>query len=236
MSSVKDLNNIVKAVFAVLVLLAIFWIAPGGAGAQSLDSIAKNNATQCKVVDLAGVAVMPCNGNPNIPQDQIAFGSGNCYEVSVMPTGTTVAVTSCDLPPFGGKQYFTCASGTTQVGLTAETACAASGGTEAELRKEANNVDNPERDKAINCSNTQECFNNNPIVSMLKVAINTLTAAIGIIVTVVIIWAGIEYASSGGDPGRAAQARKRILNAILALIMFVFLWALLQWLVPGSPF
>lgn len=236
MSSIKVLDNIAKTIFAVLVLLVIFWITLGGASAQSIDSIAKNNATQCKVVDLAGVAVMPCNGNPNIPQDQIAFGSGNCYEVSVMPAGTTVAVTSCDMPPFGGKQYFTCASGTTQVGLTAETACAASGGTEAELRKEAANVDNPDRNKAINCPNPQECFNNNPIVSMLKLAINVLTAAIGLIATVVIIWAGIEYASSGGDPGKAAQARKRIMNAVLALIMFIFLWALLQWLVPGSPF
>lgn len=96
--------------------------------------------------------------------------------------------------------------------------------------------ENASREEALNNCQTanEECFDKNPIVVMLKFAINFFAGAVGVIVTIVIILAGIQYSSAGGDPGKAASAKKHIYNAIIALIAFIFLWAFMQWLIPGG--
>ncbi len=64
--------------------------------------------------------------------------------------------------------------------------------------------------------------------------INVLASAVGVVVTISIVVAGIQYASSNGDPGKMQAAKKRIINAIIALVGFFLLYAVLQWLVPGG--
>lgn len=64
--------------------------------------------------------------------------------------------------------------------------------------------------------------------------INVLASAVGVVVTISIVVAGIQYASSAGDPGKMQAAKKRIINAIIALIGFFIFYAVLQWLVPGG--
>lgn len=66
--------------------------------------------------------------------------------------------------------------------------------------------------------------------------INFLAALVGLVVVISIIIGGIQYGSSAGDPQAAAAARKRIQNAIIALVTFIFLYALLNFLIPGGIF
>lgn len=80
------------------------------------------------------------------------------------------------------------------------------------------------------------CVNDNPITKLLKDIANLLSAAIGVIVVIVIIMAGIQYTTSGGNPQVAAQAKKRIINAVIALVTWFFLFGILQWLIPGGIF
>lgn len=63
---------------------------------------------------------------------------------------------------------------------------------------------------------------------------NFLAAAVGIIVVISIIIGAIEYSSAGGDPNKVAKARGRIQKAVVSLIIFFFLYAILQWIVPGG--
>lgn len=91
------------------------------------------------------------------------------------------------------------------------------------------------REALQNCSG-DACVNNNPITRMVIIAINFLSALVAIVVIAVIISAGIQYSASGGNPQVTAQAKKRIINAILALIVYFFLFAILQWLIPGGLF
>jgi hypothetical protein len=74
------------------------------------------------------------------------------------------------------------------------------------------------------------------VAKVLNPIINFLAAAVGIVVTIVIIIGGIQYGASGDDPQKVAQAKGRIYNGLLALGGFMFLWAGLNWLVPGGPF
>lgn len=74
------------------------------------------------------------------------------------------------------------------------------------------------------------------ITDRLNAIANVLSAGVGIIIVIVIIVGGIQYASAGGDANKVAAAKGRIQNAIYALIAFFFLYAFLQWLVPGGIF
>jgi hypothetical protein len=64
--------------------------------------------------------------------------------------------------------------------------------------------------------------------------VNLLAAGLGVIVVASVISGGIQYSSAGGDPGKVAAAKGRIANSLLALAGFVFLYAFLQWVIPGG--
>ncbi len=64
--------------------------------------------------------------------------------------------------------------------------------------------------------------------------VNFLAALVGVAVVASIIIGGIQYSSSGGDPSKASAAKNRIRNAIIALVAFILLWAMLNFLIPGG--
>lgn len=74
------------------------------------------------------------------------------------------------------------------------------------------------------------------ITKYLTIFINALSALVGIVVVIMIIIGGIQYAAASDDPAKLAAAKQRIANAILALIIFVFAFSFLQWLIPGGIF
>lgn len=95
-------------------------------------------------------------------------------------------------------------------------------------------------DEKARCSVAQECdggdlsASNCGITRYLILLINVLSGLVGITVVGVMIFAGIQYSVSSGDPGAAAAAKKRISNAILALVLFATMYGFLQWIVPGG--
>lgn len=75
-----------------------------------------------------------------------------------------------------------------------------------------------------------------PIVGMLVQLINFLAVGVGIAVVGGIIWGGITYASSNGDASKIQQGKTIIINAIVGLLLFFFMYAFLNYLVPGGLF
>lgn len=91
-----------------------------------------------------------------------------------------------------------------------------------------------EKDPALNggkCANLNAC---DLLTTYVNPAIRFLTAFVGIGVTIAIVYGGIEYGSSAGDPAKAAAGKNRIRNALVALLGFFFLYALLNFLIPGG--
>jgi hypothetical protein len=70
----------------------------------------------------------------------------------------------------------------------------------------------------------------------LNPAINLFSALVGVVVVMSIIIGGIQYSSSAGDPQKAAKAKGRILNAIIAILAYAFLYGFLQFIIPGGAF
>jgi hypothetical protein len=77
---------------------------------------------------------------------------------------------------------------------------------------------------------------NNPIVKDLNQAVNFLSAAVGVVVVGTIILGGIQYTMAGDNPQALGAAKQRIINGLIALLAFLFMYAFLQWLVPGGVF
>lgn len=67
----------------------------------------------------------------------------------------------------------------------------------------------------------------NPFVTLL-------TVVIGIVAAISIVVAGIQYASAGSDPGKVQKAKDRIGQTLLGLLAYIFLFALLNYFVPGG--
>jgi hypothetical protein len=72
------------------------------------------------------------------------------------------------------------------------------------------------------------------IIRYLVLFINTLTAIVGIVVVIMITFRGIQFAFSRDNPQMTKAAKDGIRDAVLALIIFLFISAFLQWLVPGG--
>jgi hypothetical protein len=63
-----------------------------------------------------------------------------------------------------------------------------------------------------------------------------LTALVGIVVVMMLVIGGIQYSAAQGDPNAVMAAKKRISNALLALVVYIFTVPFLNWLVPGGIF
>jgi hypothetical protein len=81
-----------------------------------------------------------------------------------------------------------------------------------------------------------KCLKDNKLIKALNNIINVLAAGVGVAVTGSIIFGGIQYAAAGNNPNQVTAAKKRITDALIALIAFAFMYAFLQWIVPGGVF
>lgn len=74
----------------------------------------------------------------------------------------------------------------------------------------------------------------NAIIDMLFAFIRFLSAGVGLIIVGSLVFAGIQYTTSRGDPQATAAAIDRIQNSLLALLLFIFAYAILNYIVPGA--
>jgi hypothetical protein len=76
--------------------------------------------------------------------------------------------------------------------------------------------------------------NNVIVTNYIDPAIKFLSVGVGVVVLAMIIVGAIQYTTSGGNPQAVADGRKKIMNAILALVIYAFLFAFLNFLIPGG--
>jgi hypothetical protein len=84
----------------------------------------------------------------------------------------------------------------------------------------------------------EHCIDKNapggPIFAYVRQLIQLLSGAVGIIVVLMLVIGGFQYITSAGDPGQVKSAKSRITNAITGLVLFVLMFALLNYLIPGG--
>lgn len=88
------------------------------------------------------------------------------------------------------------------------------------------------------CKDTYENLDesNCGIIEYVLLISNVLAGIAGLVIVGAMIWGGIQYSMAGADPSKVQAAKQKIINALIALLLFVFGFALIQWLVPGGIF
>lgn len=76
----------------------------------------------------------------------------------------------------------------------------------------------------------------NPITDLLFAVIRFLSAGVGLVIVVSVIIGGIQYIVSRGDPNATQAAIKRLTSAVMALLLFIFAYAILNYVIPGGLF
>ncbi len=74
----------------------------------------------------------------------------------------------------------------------------------------------------------------NPIPDALFAIIRFLSDGVGLVIIASMIVAGIQYTSSRGDPQSTAKAVHRIQSNFTALLIFIFGYAILNYLIPSA--
>lgn len=86
----------------------------------------------------------------------------------------------------------------------------------------------------LGCVSSKDDVKGNPIFGALLAVINFMAVGVGIAVVGGIIYGGVRYITANGNAGKTEEATKIIINAILGLLLFFFMYALLNWLIPGG--
>jgi hypothetical protein len=76
----------------------------------------------------------------------------------------------------------------------------------------------------------------NPILDMSFAIIRLLSDGVGIVVVASVVVAGIQYTAARNDPQNIANATNRIRATLIALLIFIFAYSILNYIIPGIFF
>jgi len=76
----------------------------------------------------------------------------------------------------------------------------------------------------------------NPIVDIAFAIVRFLSFGVGLVIAASIIYAGIQYSASSGNPENSQNAKNRIINSLVGLVFYLLIFAFIQFLVPGGLF
>lgn len=90
-------------------------------------------------------------------------------------------------------------------------------------------------DGQTNCTKEKaKTVEENPMYVWLIGIIRFLSAGVGIAVVGGIVWGGIMYAAGRDNPGQTQRATAIIVNALIGLLLYIFMFAILNFLIPGG--
>ncbi len=139
-----------------------------------------------------------------------------------------------------GNRPYACVDKSVQTGPDAATACAKHKGGAVAAANAANGPCGPDSVQiAIVFPGGSNCVSNDPatggaIVAYLKVLLKYLSTLVGMVVILMIVIGGIQYIVSAGDPTQIKNAKNRIINAIVALVLYLSAFAILSLIIPGG--
>jgi hypothetical protein len=104
---------------------------------------------------------------------------------------------------------------------------------------------------AADCGGVQTSFNYNcqgtnknsaknvqqtPIFAFLLALMNFMAFGVGIAVVGGIAWGSYNIISANGNAGKSEEGMNIIMNSLIGLLLFIFMYAAINFLVPGGLF
>ena len=93
---------------------------------------------------------------------------------------------------------------------------------------------------AVKCDNVTTSINfgctsgHGVIIDFLLAILRFMGTLIGLVVILMIIIGGIQYILAQGNPQAVAAAKGRITGAITALVLYLLMFGILHYLIPGT--
>lgn len=72
------------------------------------------------------------------------------------------------------------------------------------------------------------------LINYLRGWLQVLNGAVALVVMLMLVIAGVQYITSMANPSAVQAAKQRITNAVIALVMWLMMFAALQFLIPGG--
>ena len=90
----------------------------------------------------------------------------------------------------------------------------------------------------ITCNNNQASgdVEDTGLWQLLIMAINILTAGVGVLALAGIVYGAVLYTSAGGKPEQIKKATTVFTNVVIGIICFAGMWAFLNFIIPGGVF
>jgi hypothetical protein len=90
--------------------------------------------------------------------------------------------------------------------------------------------------KLSGASNDPGCsdISKNPIYVYMKNIINIMTVGVAIVVVLMIVIRGLQYSWARDNAQKTTEAKDGIVNAIVAILLYIFAYAILNFLIPGG--
>ena len=88
----------------------------------------------------------------------------------------------------------------------------------------------------ISCDDNDGTVEGSGVWSLLLIAINILTAGVGVLALAGIVYGAVLYTSAGGSQEQVKKAMGIFTNVAIGVIAFAAMFSLLNWLVPGGVF
>lgn len=85
------------------------------------------------------------------------------------------------------------------------------------------------------CDQADLTSDNCTMIGYLASGIDLMSAIAGMAILASIMIAAYQYMTARDNSGQVETAKKRIFNAIIALVFFIFAYSILNYLVPGGP-
>ena len=90
-----------------------------------------------------------------------------------------------------------------------------------------NKVDNGE----YNCS--CDSGGGDSVLHTLELVLDILTGLVGIVAVIGITVVGIQYLTAGGSEEKTRKSKRRLFEIVLGVVLYVAIYILLKWLLPG---
>lgn len=76
----------------------------------------------------------------------------------------------------------------------------------------------------------------NTVTDMLLTVINFMAVGVGLAVVGGIVFGALRYSSANGNASQAQQGITFIVNSVIGLVLFILMYAIINFLVPGGLF
>ena len=74
------------------------------------------------------------------------------------------------------------------------------------------------------------------LINIVKQVIQILTAGVGVAAVGAVIFGAVLYTTSEGSPDKVKKAREIWTNTVIGLLMFAFMVAITNFIIPGGVF